>query len=46
VYPIREFHADFDWELLYGAEWRVMNGVQPVSVVLAAGSEVSVYPKS
>jgi uncharacterized protein len=45
VYPVREFEFDLDWALLYGTEWTVMNGVQPASVVLAAGSEISVYPK-
>jgi uncharacterized protein YqjF (DUF2071 family) len=45
VYPVREFTPDVDWATLYGPEWKVMNGRQPDSVVLAAGSEVSVYPK-
>lgn len=45
VYPVREFAADVDWGLLYGPEWAVMNAAQPTSVVLAAGSEISVYPK-
>jgi hypothetical protein len=45
VYPVREFTADVDWGALYGPEWAVMNGAAPGSVVLAAGSAVSVYPK-
>ncbi|MDB5309098.1 MAG: hypothetical protein JWO38_3300 [Gemmataceae bacterium] len=45
VYPVREFAAEVDWAALYGPEWGVMNGVEPASVVLAAGSEVWVYPK-
>ena len=45
VYPIQTFACDVDWALLYGPEWAPMNGVQPASVVLAAGSEISVYPK-
>ena len=45
VYPVREFAADVDWAAMYGPEWKVMNGREPDSVVLAAGSEVSVYPK-
>jgi uncharacterized protein YqjF (DUF2071 family) len=45
VYPVRAFSFDVDWALLYGAEWARMNGQQPASVVLAAGSEISVYPK-
>jgi hypothetical protein len=45
VYPVREFAADVDWATLYGPEWGVMQKAEPASVVLAAGSEVSVYPK-
>ena len=45
VYPVRSFTADVDWGTLYGPEWVVMNGQPPGSVVLAAGSAVSVYPK-
>jgi uncharacterized protein YqjF (DUF2071 family) len=45
VYPVREFSFDVDWSMLYGTEWAPMNGVRPASVVLAAGSEISVYPK-
>lgn len=46
VYPVREFAADVDWGVLYGPEWAVMAGTEPASMVLAAGSEVSVYPAS
>jgi uncharacterized protein YqjF (DUF2071 family) len=45
VYPVREFAADVDWSSLYGPGWAAMTGRDPASVVLAAGSEVSVYPK-
>jgi uncharacterized protein YqjF (DUF2071 family) len=45
VYPVREFAADVDWGVLYGPEWAVMNAAAPHSVVLAAGSAVSVFPK-
>ncbi len=45
VYPVREFRADVDWGTLYGPEWAAMTGREPGSVVLAAGSGVSVYPK-
>ena len=46
VYPVREFAADVNWALLYGAEWAVMQDAVPASVVLAAGSAVSVFPQS
>jgi uncharacterized protein YqjF (DUF2071 family) len=45
VYPVREFKFDVDWATLYGPEWAPMNGAAPASVVLAAGSDISVYPK-
>ena len=45
VYPVREFTHDVDWAAMYGPEWAPMTGVPPASVVLAAGSEISVYPK-
>lgn len=45
VYPVRSFEADVDWGSLYGPEWAAMNGADPASVVLTAGSAVSVYPK-
>jgi uncharacterized protein YqjF (DUF2071 family) len=45
VCPVGEFAFDVDWAALYGPEWAPMNGVSPASVVLAAGSEISVYPK-
>lgn len=45
VYPVREFKFDVDWAALYGPEWAPMNGARPASVVLAAGSAVSVFPK-
>ncbi len=44
VYPVTKFKADVDWAALYGPEWACMNGVDAASVVLAAGSGVSVYP--
>jgi len=44
VYPVEQFDADVDWGLLYGPQWAAMNAAKPASVVLAAGSEVSVFP--
>jgi hypothetical protein len=45
VYPVTDFAADVDWGVLYGPAWKAMNDRAPASVVLAAGSAVSVYPK-
>lgn len=45
IYPVREFAVNVDWAMLYGPEWAAMQKAEPSSVVLAVGSEVSVYPK-
>jgi uncharacterized protein YqjF (DUF2071 family) len=45
VYPVNSFKVDVDWAMLYGPEWGVMQKAEPSSVVLAVGSDVSVYPK-
>jgi uncharacterized protein len=45
VYPVRECQVDVDWAALYGPAWAGMNGRSPASVVFAAGSAVSVFPK-
>lgn len=45
VYPVRDYRIDVDWGVLYGSAWSDMTGREPASVILAAGSAVSVYPK-
>ncbi len=44
IFPIRESVIDVSWGEMYGPEWSVMEGVQPVCVALAKGSPVSVSP--
>jgi uncharacterized protein YqjF (DUF2071 family) len=44
VYPVRDYSIDLDWAALYGPEWSVLTKSEPNSVVLAAGSDVAVYP--
>jgi hypothetical protein len=44
VYPVTRFQAEVDWGTLYGPAWAGMTGRDPASVVLAAGSAVSVFP--
>jgi len=44
VHPVLSHEIKVDWGALYGPEWAVMNGQSPGSVILAAGSAVSVYP--
>jgi hypothetical protein len=45
IYPVRAWSLDFDWAQVYGSAWRGLSGEKPVSVMLAAGSSVSVYPR-
>ena len=37
---------DWDFALAYGDRWKSLNGAMPYSTILAAGSEVKVFPKS
>ncbi len=43
VFTSPTVEINVDWALLYGEEWRVMNGRRADSVVFARGSEVSVF---
>ena len=40
IYPVQSYAIDLDWESLFGGVWERLNGVEPESVVLAAGSTV------
>ena len=44
VYPVTRCEVDVDWAKLYGSEWESFNERMPDSVLLAAGSGVSVFP--
>jgi uncharacterized protein YqjF (DUF2071 family) len=47
VWSVRRVTAheiNVDWAQLYGNEWAVMNGQEPLSVVYAVGSDVEVHP--
>lgn len=46
VYPVKSWQLDWDWTGLYGAEWDFLGDVEPCSVILSAGSDVSVFPRS
>lgn len=46
VFPNPRLSLEFDWASVYGQAWRSLRDAEPVSVVLAEGSEVEVYPKS
>jgi len=45
VYPVRSWSLDFDWTEVYGRAWGALSSEKPASVMLAAGSPVSVYPR-
>ena len=45
VYPVRSWNVDFDWAKVYGPAWGFLSAAKPASVLLAAGSPVSVYPR-
>jgi hypothetical protein len=45
VYPVRSYQLDFDFAAVYGPEWGILQEARPVSIVLAAGSAVRVFPK-
>lgn len=42
VYPVRTWDIRVDFGLSYGPKWRFLNALEPVSVMLAEGSEIAV----
>ena len=45
VHRVRRFDLRWDWAAAYGREFADLQSARPLSVVLAAGSAVSVYPR-
>jgi uncharacterized protein YqjF (DUF2071 family) len=45
VYPVRSSSVDLDCAQVCGGSWSFLSSEKPASVVLAAGSAVSVYPR-
>lgn len=45
VYPVIFHQLDFDWAGVYGPEWAGLQDATPYSVILAAGSDVAIFPK-
>ena len=45
TYPVRSWSLDLDWASVYGPAWERLSHEKPASVVLAAGSPVSVFPR-
>jgi len=46
VFPDAHQHLDLDWTQVYGDDWACLQDAEPISVVLAEGSEIEVYPKA
>lgn len=46
IFPISSYELHWNWSDVYGPEWSFLQDQTPVSVILAAGSEVAVYPQS
>ncbi|PWJ44565.1 YqjF family protein [Sediminitomix flava] len=44
-YPIQEYQIDVDFGALYGNEFSILNDLEPTSVMLAEGSEITVENK-
>lgn len=45
IYKVNEYMIDCDFETLYGTKFSFLNKEKPVSVFLAEGSPVSIFPK-
>jgi len=45
-YPVLDYHINVDFEFNYGKDFKHLNEQQPLSVLLAEGSEVSVENKT
>ncbi len=45
IFPLVEADVQFDFGAVYGSTWAGLTTAKPVSVVLAAGSEVAVFPR-
>jgi len=44
-YSVTSYELDWDWPGVYGQEFAFLNSAKPYTVVLAAGSAISVFPK-
>ena len=43
VYPVTSSALDWNWSDAYGPRWSFLSDLSPVSIILAAGSEISVH---
>ena len=45
IYTVKEFQLEVDFKLNYGTDFEILNQLQPISVFLAEGSEITVENK-
>lgn len=45
IFPVESYKLDVDWGEVFGHDWAFLGERTPMSVALAAGSEVEVYSK-
>ena len=45
TYPVRSLDYTIDWSGLYGSKWSILEGSEPLSFVLAKGSDIEVFGK-
>jgi len=43
VFPVRSISLSWNWEQVYGSEWAFLRDQEPVSAILAAGSEIEIF---
>ena len=46
LHAVRDYKIDFDFEALYGRDFRDLSGKKPLSVLAANGSPISVSDKT
>lgn len=46
IHEVRSFELDWDWQAVYGPYWAPLQQMQPMSVLLAQGSAVKVFPRA
>jgi uncharacterized protein YqjF (DUF2071 family) len=44
IHPVTAFDSTIDHAALFGADWGFLGGLAPVSMILAAGSEMVIFP--
>jgi uncharacterized protein YqjF (DUF2071 family) len=44
IHPVLSWKLNWDWQAVYGQAWAPLQTMQPMSVILAEGSAVKVFP--